>query len=190
MIMNFFKKLSVATVSTAAIGFSLISVNSAQAASFRSQTEQDIYTGNTIEFTYDNMNKAIGDVTLSIFANADIEKAWENIGVSIYSGDTLTDLGNVFDSHINNWGGTVEGNFAEGVETLTLSQSLFNSLDDVFTIQITPNSNVNNFDSEEMVSSAYVELDYVEKIPEPSTIAALSLLAISGLVCNKKRHSA
>jgi hypothetical protein len=195
MVINFFKKLSVATISTAAIGFSLISINPAQAASFRSDTEQDIYTGNTIEFTFDNLNKAIGDVTLSIFATADIGGKHENINISIYSGETLTDLGNVFEGPISDWGENINEFFAEGVETLTLSESLFNSFDDVFTIQMTPNSNVNNQDSDEIASSAYIELDYVElddveTIPEPSTVAALSLLAISGLVCNKKRHSA
>lgn len=190
MVMNFFNQLSIATMSTAAIGLSFISGNPAQAASFSSDIEQNFYTGNIAEFTFENFNKTMGDVTLSIFAQADIEDAWENVGVSIHSGDNLIDLGHVFDSHINNWGGTVDGNFAEGVESLTLSESLFNSLDEVFTIKLTPNSNVNNFDSDTTASYAYIELDYVEKVPEPGTIAALSVFAVSSLLYNKKRHSA
>jgi|GEM_PF-5080287 hypothetical protein len=185
MVINFLQKISVVTVSAAAICFSLIGTNMAQAATFRSETQNNVYRGNTLEFTFEKLNKAIDDVTLSVFAEADLDKAWENIGVSIYLGDSFTDLGNVFDSHISNWGGILSDQLTEGVDTITISKSIFNSLDEIFTIKLTPNSNVNNSGS----SYAYIELDYVEKVPEPGTVAGLSLLGLGGLIIKKKHSS-
>jgi hypothetical protein len=186
MIMNLFKNISVATVGTAAISFSLISTNPAQAATFKSETEYNVYGGNTLEFTFEDLKKSIGDVTLSVFAGADLDKAWEIVNVSIDSDDSFTDIGNVFDGHISSWGGIVSDSLTEGVDTITISESLFNSLDDIFTIKLTPNGNVNNNSDS---SYAYLELDYVEKVPEPGTIAGLILLCFGSLMINKKRHS-
>ena len=189
MTINLLKKISIATVSTAAIAFSLMGASSAEAATFSSDTKGNVYTGNTLEFTFENMAKTAGDVKLSVFAGADLDMYFETLGVLIGSGNNFTNIGNVFDGSRSSWGGVGNSLYSEGVDTLTISESLFNSLDETFTLKFTPSTQVNNFSYRGYKSYARVELDYTEKVPEPGTIAALSLLGVGGLLSKKKLSS-